>query len=155
MLFLPDLRMVDFTLRCLQLCSERKHRLSVRVLFTVQCAGRICWGAREGDVHLRFAVSAIIILIPAKVSELRIKLTDAFCYVAHVVEMSDGQSTFVLNVSQAGNTYLLLLVGNPYWQLHGQHPCFFWACCYSWRCFFWGGRFRTGGITCPRTAFLC
>ena len=118
-------------------------------------SGGICWGAREGDVHLRFAVSAIIILIPAKVSELRIKLTDAFCYVAHVVEMSDGQSTFVLNVSQAGNTYLLLLVGNPYWQLHGQHPCFFWACCYSWRCFFWGGRFRTGGITCPRTAFLC
>jgi hypothetical protein len=67
----------------------------------------------------------MIILIPAKVSELRIKLTYAFCYVAHVVEMSDGQSTFVLNVSQAGNTYLLLLVGNPYWQLHGQHPCFF------------------------------
>jgi hypothetical protein len=61
--------------------------------------------SHQADIRiLRFAVSAIIILIPAKVSELRIKLTYAFCYVAHVVEMSDGQSTFVLNVSQAGNT---------------------------------------------------
>ena len=56
--------------------------------------------------HLRCAVSAIIIPIPAKVSELRIKLADAFCYVEHVLEMSGGQSTFVLNVSQIGPTFV-------------------------------------------------